>query len=83
MVNIGRFSGAVGLKGEVRVTLYAKDSENLHEGSVLHFEGRDGAAALEVCGGNRRKAAEYLGVGRRTLYRYIEKYEIENKFKKD
>ena len=39
--------------------------------------------ALEACGGNRRKAAEYLGVGRRTLYRYIEKYEIENKFKKD
>ncbi len=39
-------------------------------------------AALEACGGNRRKAAEYLGVGRRTLYRYMDRYEIENKQKK-
>ena len=35
MVNIGRLGAAVGLKGEVRVLLYADDSENLYEGAVL------------------------------------------------
>ena len=29
--------------------------------------------ALEVCGGNRSKAAEYLGISRRTFYRRLEK----------
>ena len=48
MVNIGKFSGAVGLKGEVRVTLYARDSENLHEDSVLHVEGPKGEETYEV-----------------------------------
>lgn len=35
LVNIGRISSAVGLKGEVKVILYASDSENLKEGKVL------------------------------------------------
>ena len=35
--------------------------------------------ALDACGGNRSKAADFLGVGRRTLYRYMEKAGIENK----
>ena len=35
MVNIGKLGAAVGLKGEVRVLLYADDSENLYEGAVL------------------------------------------------
>lgn len=29
--------------------------------------------ALEACGGNRSKAAEYLGISRRTFYRKLEK----------
>lgn len=29
--------------------------------------------ALEVCGGNRSKAAQYLGISRRTFYRRLEK----------
>ena len=32
--------------------------------------------ALKRCGGNRSKAAEELGIARRTLYNYISKYEI-------
>lgn len=35
LVNIGRVGAAVGLRGEVRVILYADDSENLKEGKVL------------------------------------------------
>ena len=33
-------------------------------------------AALERVGGNRRRAAEELGIGERTLYRKIKQYEI-------
>jgi len=33
-------------------------------------------AALERTGGNRSKAADLLGVGRRTLYRYIDQLGI-------
>ena len=35
LVNIGRISSAVGLKGEVRATLYSRDSKNLKEGKSL------------------------------------------------
>ena len=32
--------------------------------------------ALEQCGGNRSEAAQVLGIARRTLYRYLEKYQM-------
>ena len=35
------------------------------------------ALALKEVGGNRRKAAEQLGIGERTLYRKIKKYGLE------
>jgi DNA-binding NtrC family response regulator len=35
------------------------------------------AAALASVDGNRRKAAELLGIGERTLYRKISKYDLE------
>jgi two-component system response regulator HydG len=35
-------------------------------------------AALGMVGGNRRKAAEQLGIGERTLYRKIKKYGLED-----
>jgi DNA-binding NtrC family response regulator len=34
------------------------------------------AAALREVAGNRRRAAEMLGMGERTLYRKIKEYEI-------
>ncbi|MBF0200975.1 MAG: helix-turn-helix domain-containing protein [Desulfamplus sp.] len=30
--------------------------------------------ALEITGGNKAKAARYLGIGRATLYRFLERY---------
>lgn len=36
------------------------------------------AAALHEVAGNRRKAAELLGIGERTLYRKIAKYELDD-----
>ncbi len=38
MVNIGRLTAAVGLKGEIKASTYAEDSENLHEGTLLYLE---------------------------------------------
>lgn len=35
LINIGKIGSSVGLRGEVRVTLYAPDSANLKEGKVL------------------------------------------------
>jgi len=33
-------------------------------------------AALDEVGGNRRKAAEMLGIGERTLYRKIKRFDL-------
>ena len=41
------------------------------------LEERAIAAALEEVNGNRRKAAELLGIGERTLYRKIAKYQLD------
>ena len=35
-------------------------------------------ATLASVGGNRRKAAEALGIGERTLYRKIGKYDLDS-----
>ena len=34
-------------------------------------------AALKETGGNRRRAAEMLGIGERTLYRKLKEYQLD------
>jgi len=60
------------------------DDEREEEGVVVYRPGmtmqdleREAiTAALRESGGNRRKAAEVLGIGERTLYRKIKEYAI-------
>ena len=49
LINIGKIGSSVGLRGEVRVTLYAQDSGNLKEGKVLLLKhaGKKPASAEE------------------------------------
>ena len=61
------------------------ESDDLSENLVVfrpgmtmeELEGQAIEAALNEVGGNRRKAADLLGIGERTLYRKISKYELE------
>ncbi len=46
--------------------------------TIEDMERRAIEAALAEVDGNRRKAAELLGIGERTLYRKISKYELED-----
>lgn len=46
------------------------------EMTMAEIERQAIAIALASFAGNRRKAAERLGIGERTLYRKIKKYEI-------
>jgi DNA-binding NtrC family response regulator len=45
--------------------------------TMVDMERQAIVAALASVNGNRRKAAELLGIGERTLYRKISKYELE------
>lgn len=48
MVNIGRLTSAVGLKGEIKVMTYAEESENIYEGAELHVDVKDKDQVMEV-----------------------------------
>ncbi len=61
LVNIGRAGSAVGLRGEFRVTLYSRDSDNLKEGKVLLLKhtankrAQHSGGAAQTTQGNARK----------------------------
>ena len=60
LINIGKIGSSVGLRGEVRVTLYSPDSANLKEGKVLLLKhaGKTAGAA----GSPREVEAKCTGV---------------------
>ena len=55
LVNIGKIGSSVGLGGEVRVTLYAEDSDNLKEGKVLLLKHADRTLEAKCTGVRRQK----------------------------
>ncbi|MGH7547028.1 MAG: sigma 54-interacting transcriptional regulator [Gemmatimonadales bacterium] len=70
--------------GSALTPVAAAETESAPEGEVVYRPGMTMAdveraaieAALRQTGGNRRKAAEILGIGERTLYRKLKEYAI-------
>ncbi len=64
--------------GQPESALDSPDTVVFRPGMTIdEMEARAIAAVLEEHGGNRRKAAESLGIGERTLYRKIRRYDID------
>ena len=55
LINIGKIGSSVGLRGELRVTLYAQDSGNLKEGKVLLLKHADRTLEAKCTGVRRQK----------------------------
>ena len=80
-IAIEPYSPAAGVP-EVEPTPSATEEEGVvvfRPGMTMEDMEREAiSAALERVRGNRRRAAELLGIGERTLYRKIAKYELDN-----
>ena len=55
----------------------ATDTRLSEEGQLTRVEQSEIARALQQFGGNRTRAAEYLGINRKTLREKIRKYDLE------
>ena len=55
LINIGKIGSSVGLRGEVRVTLYAQDSDNLKEGKVLLLKNTEKTLEAKCTGVRHQK----------------------------
>ena len=79
LINIGKIGSSVGLRGEVRVTLYAPDSDNLKEGKVLLLK-RAGKSRELKCMGVRlqkdRPVIKLEGITDRTMADELRDAEI-------
>ena len=79
LVNIGKIGSSVGLRGEVRVTLYAEDSGNLKEGKVLLLKLADKTLEAKCKGVRRQKDRPVIsldGIGDRTAADELRGMEI-------
>ena len=54
----------------------ARPAASLASGTLEEMEKAKILAVLEEVGGNRTKAAERLGISRRTIYRKLEEYGL-------
>lgn len=79
LVNIGRISTAVGLRGEVRAMLYSRDSKNLKEGKHLLLK-RAKEKIETVCEKSRYQGSQLIvkleGVDDRTQAEFLKSMEI-------
>lgn len=79
LVNIGRITSAVGLRGELRVILYAEDSENLHVDSKLYLDNRGAESTATVKALRMQKGRPVIrlsGVDDRTAAEALRNTEI-------
>jgi DNA-binding NtrC family response regulator len=85
-IRTGMDGGVVDEADDAEETRVVREPRTEREAGVVVFqpgltieemERRAIQAALAEVHGNRRKAAELLGIGERTLYRKISKYELE------
>ena len=79
MVNIGRLTSADGLKGEIRVLLYAEDSANLHTGSQLVIDRKGEEITAEVTAVRMQKGRPVIrleGISDRTAAEQFTNAEI-------
>ena len=79
LINIGKIGSSVGLRGEVRVTLYAQDSGNLKEGKVLllkHADKEIKTACKSVRLQNNKPVIRVEGVEDRTAAESLRDMEI-------
>ena len=67
------------VRPEPRANRAGSSSENETGGDASILTKEAILQALAICEGNRSKAAKYLNVGRRTLYRYIDRLGIGDK----
>jgi DNA-binding NtrC family response regulator/pSer/pThr/pTyr-binding forkhead associated (FHA) protein len=67
--------GAVGLVDDAPPTLRRGEIENL-KGAVSDLERERITDALRACGGNQTKAAEMLGISRRTLLNRLDQFNL-------
>ena len=78
----GGFDDVVISPEPVAASVSARDSDDVvvfRPGMTMEdLERQAIAAALSSVNGNRRKAAELLDIGERTLYRKISKYELDD-----
>lgn len=79
MVNIGRITSAVGIRGEVRVALYAGESDNLHEGSIVHLiAGKKDleCRVVSIRYQNNKPVIKLEGYNDRTAVELLRDYEV-------
>jgi DNA-binding NtrC family response regulator len=79
VIDVGRAPVYVSPRGEgVRVEPPEEDEKILYRPGMKMEDVERAAieAALQETGGNRRRAAEQLGIGERTLYRKLKEYEM-------
>ena len=72
---VGSSAGAIEPRGEVAPPTGVTIMPGM---TMAEIEKAAIEAALKATGGNRRKAADQLGIGERTLYRKLREYQLEH-----
>lgn len=80
MISIGKITSSVGIRGEVRVTLYAGESDNLRKGAVLVLANRKDSRRYTVENlryQNGRPVVKFAEVADRNRADELRDYELQ------